>query len=36
MTISSYSSMSMMSPVSNISKDIVAQNDKDSDSSFKY
>ena len=34
MTISSYSSMSMMSPVSNISKDIVAQNDKDSDSSL--
>ena len=34
MTISSYSSMNMMSPVSNISKDIVAQNDKDSDSSL--
>ena len=34
MTISSYSSMAMMSPVSNISKDIVAQNDKDSDSSL--
>ena len=34
MTISSYSSMAMMSPVSNISKDIVAQNDQDSDSSL--
>ncbi len=34
MTISSYSSMGMMSPVSNISKDIIAQNDQDSDSSL--
>ena len=34
MTISSYSSMNMISPVSNISKDIVVQNDKDSDSSL--
>lgn len=34
MTISSYSSIGMMSPVSNISKDIVTQNDTDSDSSL--
>lgn len=34
MTISSYSSIGMMPPVSNISKDIVAQNDKNSDSSL--
>ena len=34
MTISSYSSMNMMPPVGNISKDIVTQNDKNSDSSL--
>ena len=34
MMISSYSSIGMMSPVSNISKDIVTQNDKNSDSSL--
>lgn len=34
MTISSYSSIGMMPHVSNISKDIVAQNDKNSDSSL--
>ncbi len=34
MTISSYSSVGMMPPVSNISKDIVTQNDKNSDSSL--
>lgn len=34
MTISSYSSIGMMSPVSNISKDIVTQNDTNSDSSL--
>ncbi len=34
MMISSYSSIGMMSPVSNISKDIVTQKDKNSDSSL--
>ena len=34
MTISSYSSIGMMPPVSNISKDIVVQNDENSDSSL--
>lgn len=34
MTISSYSSMGMMSPVSNISKDIISKSDTNSDSSL--
>lgn len=34
MTISSYSSIGMMPPVSNVSKDIVVQNDENSDSSL--
>ena len=34
MTISSYSSIGMLPPVSNISKDIVVQNDENSDSSL--
>ncbi len=38
MTVSSYSSVysSLMSPTSNISKDIVSQNDKDSDSLLSF
>ena len=34
MTVSSYSSIGMMSPISNISKDIVSQSDTNSDSSL--
>ena len=38
MTVSSYSSVysSLMSPTSNISKDIISQNDKDSDSLLSF
>ncbi len=34
MTISSYSSIGMLSPVSNISKDIISKSDTNSDSSL--
>lgn len=34
MTISSYSSIGIMSPISNISKDIISQSDTNSDSSL--